>query len=125
MNNLSKRINVIGLLLFLCLPVIVSGCLDAGEQMINPSPKATPPPPDSTSAPPSADSTPVPTFTATQSSTQSSLGIATATPTADLPIAPVMGARAPDFTLTDLNGDEMSLSNLRGQPLLLNFWATW
>ncbi len=121
MNNPSKRINVIGLLLFLCLPVIVSGCLDAGEQMINTSPKATAPPPDSTSAPPSADSTPVPTFTATQSS----LGIATATPTADLPIAPVMGARAPDFTLTDLNGDEMSLSNLRGQPLLLNFWATW
>ena len=117
MNNLSKRINVVGLLLFLCLPVIVSGCLDAGEQMINTSPKATAPPPDSTSAP----VTPVPTFTATQSS----LGIATATPTADLPIAPVMGARAPDFTLTDLNGDEMSLSNLRGQPLLLNFWATW
>ena len=121
MNNLSKRINVIGLLLFLCLPVIVSGCLDAGEQMINTSPKATAPPPDSTSAPPSADSTPVPTFTATQPSVE----IATATPTADLPIAPVEGARAPDFTLTDLNGDEVSLSNLRGQPLLLNFWATW
>ena len=39
--------------------------------------------------------------------------------------APVTGARAPDFTLTDLNGSEVSLSGLRGQPVLLNFWATW
>jgi cytochrome oxidase Cu insertion factor (SCO1/SenC/PrrC family) len=51
--------------------------------------------------------------------------IATATPTADLPIAPVPGARAPDFTLTDLNGNEVSLTSLRGQAVLLNFWATW
>jgi len=35
------------------------------------------------------------------------------------------GASAPDFTLTDLNGDEVSLGDLRGQPVLLNFWATW
>jgi len=35
------------------------------------------------------------------------------------------GAQAPDFTLTDLNGDEVSLSDLRGQAVLLNFWATW
>jgi cytochrome oxidase Cu insertion factor (SCO1/SenC/PrrC family) len=39
--------------------------------------------------------------------------------------APVKGARAPDFTLTDLDGDEVSLSDLRGQPVLLNFWTTW
>jgi cytochrome oxidase Cu insertion factor (SCO1/SenC/PrrC family) len=51
--------------------------------------------------------------------------IATATPTADLPVAPVPGARAPDFTLTDLNGDEVILGELRGQAVLLNFWATW
>ena len=35
------------------------------------------------------------------------------------------GAQAPDFTLTDLNGDEVSLGDLRGQAVLLNFWATW
>ena len=50
---------------------------------------------------------------------------ATDTPTPSLPIAPVPGAQAPDFTLTDLNGDEVSLGELRGQVVLLNFWATW
>jgi len=45
--------------------------------------------------------------------------------TANLPVAPAKGARAPGFTLTDLNGNEMMLSDLRGQPVLLNFWATW
>jgi len=50
---------------------------------------------------------------------------ATDTPTPSLPIAPVPGAQAPDFTLTDLNGNPVSLSSLRGQVVLLNFWATW
>jgi len=45
--------------------------------------------------------------------------------TANLPVAPVKGSRAPDFTLADLNGNEVSLIDLRGQPVLLNFWATW
>ena len=49
----------------------------------------------------------------------------TSTPTVDLPVAPVTGARAPDLTLADLNGDEVSLSYFRGKPVLLNFWATW
>lgn len=37
----------------------------------------------------------------------------------------VQGGDAPDFTLTDLNGKEVSLSNLRGKVVLLEFWATW
>ncbi|MGQ9583822.1 MAG: redoxin domain-containing protein [Anaerolineae bacterium] len=36
-----------------------------------------------------------------------------------------MGSLAPDFTLQDLDGNEVSLSSLRGRPVLLNFWATW
>jgi peroxiredoxin len=32
---------------------------------------------------------------------------------------------APDFTLLDASGNTVSLSNLRGQVVLLNFWATW
>jgi cytochrome oxidase Cu insertion factor (SCO1/SenC/PrrC family) len=50
---------------------------------------------------------------------------ATDTPTPSLPIAPVPGAQAPDFTLTDLSGDGVTLGELRGQVVLLNFWATW
>jgi thiol-disulfide isomerase/thioredoxin len=32
---------------------------------------------------------------------------------------------APDFTLESLNGQQVSLSDLRGKAVLLNFWATW
>jgi thiol-disulfide isomerase/thioredoxin len=32
---------------------------------------------------------------------------------------------APDFTLQTLDGKNMSLSELRGKAVLLNFWATW
>ena len=32
---------------------------------------------------------------------------------------------APDFTLRDLKGNQVSLSGFRGQPVVLNFWATW
>ena len=49
----------------------------------------------------------------------------TPVPAADLPVAPAPGARAPDLQLTDLNGNNMSLSDLQGQAVLLNFWATW
>ena len=36
-----------------------------------------------------------------------------------------VGQRAPDFTLVDLAGEPISLSDFRGTPLVLNFWATW
>jgi len=32
---------------------------------------------------------------------------------------------APDFTLKTLDGSEITLSDLRGQPVLINFWASW
>lgn len=38
---------------------------------------------------------------------------------------PVTGAPAPDFTLKTLDGSELSLSQFRGQPVLINFWASW
>lgn len=37
----------------------------------------------------------------------------------------LVGRPAPDFTGTDLAGNEVALSNLRGKVVLLNFWATW
>lgn len=39
--------------------------------------------------------------------------------------APVAGAPAPDFALKTLDGSEVSLSQFRGQPVLINFWASW
>lgn len=32
---------------------------------------------------------------------------------------------APDFTLTQLNGEQLTLSSYRGKVVLLDFWATW
>jgi len=32
---------------------------------------------------------------------------------------------APDFTLPEMRGDSLSLSDLRGQIVVLNIWATW
>jgi thiol-disulfide isomerase/thioredoxin len=39
--------------------------------------------------------------------------------------APKVGAQAPDFTLTGLDGTPVRLSDFRGKTVLLNFWATW
>ncbi|HID38145.1 MAG TPA: redoxin domain-containing protein [Calditrichaeota bacterium] len=32
---------------------------------------------------------------------------------------------APDFTLPDLDGNDITLSDFRGQIVFVNFWATW
>lgn len=39
--------------------------------------------------------------------------------------APIAGYRAPDFTLQTLAGETVTLSELQGQAVVLNFWATW
>ena len=36
-----------------------------------------------------------------------------------------IGTSAPDFTLPALDGNAVSLSQLRGQPVVLTFWASW
>src|SRR5579859_1350726 len=39
--------------------------------------------------------------------------------------APRIGSIAPNFTAADLNGQSRSLVDVRGHPVILNFWATW
>ncbi len=38
---------------------------------------------------------------------------------------PLKGHPAPEFTLQTLDGDALSLSDLQGKAVVLNFWATW
>jgi peroxiredoxin len=38
---------------------------------------------------------------------------------------PMVGSPAPDFDLETLSGEHVRLSDMRGKPVLINFWATW
>lgn len=40
-------------------------------------------------------------------------------------ISPLVGQPAPEFELTLVDGSKVKLSELRGQVVVLNFWATW
>lgn len=39
--------------------------------------------------------------------------------------APKVGQPAPDFELTMIDGSKVRLADLKGQVVVLNFWATW
>lgn len=38
---------------------------------------------------------------------------------------PVAEGLAPDFSLTSFDGQALTLSDLRGQVVIINFWASW
>lgn len=41
------------------------------------------------------------------------------------PEIPLKGKPAPAFTLVTLDGKKVSLSDYKGRPVVVNFWATW
>lgn len=41
------------------------------------------------------------------------------------PPTSIVGQRAPDFEVTLIDGSKVTLASLRGQVVVLNFWATW
>ncbi|HEX5579475.1 MAG TPA: TlpA disulfide reductase family protein [Candidatus Limnocylindria bacterium] len=40
-------------------------------------------------------------------------------------VGPRIGQPAPEFALTDLDGNTVKLSDLQGRPVIVNFWASW
>lgn len=42
-----------------------------------------------------------------------------------LPPVPEIDRLAPDFTLTDLDGNSVTLSDFRGKVVFINFWTQW
>lgn len=39
--------------------------------------------------------------------------------------SPLVGKQAPGFVLESLDGQRFDLDELRGRPVVLNFWSTW
>jgi thiol-disulfide isomerase/thioredoxin len=44
---------------------------------------------------------------------------------ADIETPKMLGKQAPNFTLMTVDGKKVSLSDYKGRPVLVNFWATW
>ncbi len=65
-------------------------------------------------------SQPLPQVRPAQARPKSSAGVTTS-----IGGTPNVGDPAPDFTLKNLQGEEVRLSDYRGRPVLINFWATW
>lgn len=43
----------------------------------------------------------------------------------DLTVGLDLGDLAPNFELQSLDGEQVKLSDYRGSPVMINFWATW
>lgn len=48
-----------------------------------------------------------------------------ASASADTVASPLVGKPAPPLDLQDINGKQVSLTNFKGHPLVVNFWATY
>ncbi len=51
--------------------------------------------------------------------------VSPASTTGGLIPSPREGFLAPDFTLQTIDGEEMTLSDLRGKVVIVNLWASW
>ena len=75
--------------------------------------------------------TTVPTTTPTNAPTTAPTTAPTMAPTTAPTKAPTTAPTepnypdAPDFTVYDLDGNEVKLSDFFGKPIVLNFWASW
>ncbi len=64
-------------------------------------------------------------FSSTRGAENASAEPVESQPISNLETAPEKGALAPDFVLKNIDGEVVRLSDFRGQPVLINLWATW
>ena len=57
--------------------------------------------------------------------TLTAAGCPSSGPSGDGVVGSRVGDLSADFTLEDLDGQTITLSSLRGRPVMLNFWASW
>jgi len=119
---------------FIAMVVTVAACVGGVAEPASPTerpkattvptsePEPTPTPTRATEMPPT--NTPVP-VTPTDTPTPQPATPPPTTTAPDANAAPAVGAAAPPLVLPDLNGEEVKLTDLRGRPVLLNFWTTW
>ena len=124
---ISNRLLQIPVFLLALVILVAAACASpaATEEPPNPTPEPTQEvsPPTPTSVP-----TPIPTVTPeteADADPNTRLGIKE-TPNPDgLPIGSEIGYLAPDFRLETENGDIVVLSDFRGRPVFINFFAVW
>ena len=77
---------------------------------------------------PTIRQTPTPTVPATATEPQQSTAVSTPTsPPTQMPveIGHKVGQKAPDFMLTTVEGEQVTLDSFQGRPVVLYFYATW
>ena len=97
--------------------LIAAGCSDPQD---TPTPEATAEP----TVRPTSTSLPIPTATPTPESALR-LGIKDTPNPNNLPLGVDIGHLAPDFRLETEEGDVLVLSDFRGKPVFINFFAVW
>ena len=142
MSRFSQAFRPRVMLMMVALLLVLAGCqapADVNPSQPNVDVTDDPPAPTAQPAPatPQPTSTPIPVVVAEPTATKTpvvplnptSTEVATtsAEPTApaELQIAPIAGALAPDFDLPGIDGSEVALSDLQGKVVLVNFWTTW
>jgi peroxiredoxin len=110
-----------------CLFVVCFGAilLLAKNKPIKPNVEATKKIEYTATLQPTESTLPTTEYTGTPAPTTTPVPTATIVATDMPPEKPQIGYTAPDFLLESMNGEQVQLSSLRGNPVVLNFWTSW
>ena len=121
--RIAKTAPALALVVLIALIALAASCGARGDEA-PPAPVALAP---TATLAPSDTPTPVPTAAPTPTATLAPTATAVPAPTPRVIRRASDNApeAAPDFTVETFNGETLRLSDLRGQVVVLNFWASW